>query len=208
MTDKKIGIFGGTFDPIHSGHIKIAQRALLRFSLDKVYFMPCYVRPIKGKTAAGFHDRINMVKIAIQGKEHFELSDYEIKKRGKSYTINTLNYFRRKNRNSKLYLIIGSDLLSELMLWKEIEKFSGLCEIIVYPRDEKGYSIAPELRRAVFDLKMHFIKGPLIKTSSTALRNGFMSGHVSKSEIDKKVINYIEGRSIYEVEREKCKRNR
>ena len=107
---KRIGIFGGTFDPIHNGHLAMAQIAHEKLSLDQVIFVPSYLPPHKSSpNLAPAAQRLRMVRIAIRGNPHFRVSDFEVKKAGRSYTIDTLHHFKKKLKNSKLLFILGGD---------------------------------------------------------------------------------------------------
>jgi len=111
---KRIGILGGTFNPVHIGHLAIAQMASDKLRLDKVIFVPCNLPPHKSvKNMPSAHHRYNMVKLAIAGNDQFEISNFEIKKNGKSYSIDTLKYFRRLfGKSAKLFFIVGGDTVS------------------------------------------------------------------------------------------------
>jgi len=133
---KRIGILGGTFNPIHIGHLAIAEWSYEKLKLDKVIFVPTYLPP--HKSSRGVIDaktRYKMVELAIKDNPHFEISDFEIKKGGKSYSIDTVRYFSEKfNKDTKLYFIIGEDCLSTLHKWKEIEKLVSLASFVVVNR--------------------------------------------------------------------------
>ena len=120
----KIGIFGGTFDPIHQGHLGVAEAAYEQFPLDKIYFVPAYSPPHKKekKFASTPEDRFEMVRLALQDVPYFEVSDLEFERGGTSYTVETLREFKKKNPSSELYLILGSDSYRELDQWREPEE--------------------------------------------------------------------------------------
>jgi nicotinate-nucleotide adenylyltransferase len=109
----KIAIYGGSFNPIHRGHIKVAKTAINDLKLNKLYFVPAYKNPFKHKKKyVDSHHRVNMVNLVKENK--MEVSLFEINKKGFSYTIETIKYFKNKYPNDKLYLIIGSDNINKL----------------------------------------------------------------------------------------------
>ena len=118
----RIALFGGTFNPIHFGHLLIAEEAFRRLKLKKVFFIPCYAPPHKtSRNLASAQDRLAMIKMAVRKNRHFEVSDLEIKRVGKSYTVDTIREFKKHfSKSTRLMFIIGSDMLDDLKAWKEI----------------------------------------------------------------------------------------
>ncbi|MFH1074631.1 MAG: nicotinate-nucleotide adenylyltransferase [Candidatus Firestonebacteria bacterium] len=116
----RIGLFGGTFDPIHLGHLIAAEDVLKSCKLDKIIFIPSARPPHKNeKSVASVQDRYNMVNLAIRPVAGFEISDYELKKPGKSFTIDTVKYYKsRISKIDKLYFIVGADIVEQLSTWK------------------------------------------------------------------------------------------
>lgn len=131
----KKGIFGGTFDPIHNGHLYIAQEALDRLSLSKVIFMPSGTPPHKtNKEITDGSIRYEMVKMAIRQNSSFEVSDYEIKKRGLSFTYETLEYFQEIQRGVSWHFITGADCLMDLDSWRNVDRILNSCTLVVFGR--------------------------------------------------------------------------
>ncbi|WGI36258.1 nicotinate-nucleotide adenylyltransferase [Mesomycoplasma lagogenitalium] len=132
----KIGIFGGSFDPIHKAHIKIAKMAIEKLNLDKLFFVPAFKSPFKQKQVyAPWEDRVKMIEMVKPEKS--EISLFEIKRKGVSYTIDTVNHFKKQFPNQELFLIIGSDNVPKLHKWKEIETIAQSTKIVVFKRDKK-----------------------------------------------------------------------
>lgn len=131
----KIGILGGTFNPIHLGHLLIAQDALEAARLQRVIFIPSATPPHKklDGNVAGKH-RLKMVKLAIAGDERFAVDDLEIKRGGKSYSVDTVTELRRRHPRAQFYFIIGADSLSELHLWRDARRLVKLCRFIAVTR--------------------------------------------------------------------------
>lgn len=131
---KSKGIFGGTFDPIHIAHMYIASEALRQLSLDEVIFVPNGSPPHKkGDKVTDPKVRYELTKIAISDYNRFSISDYEIFKKGYSYTYETLQYFKSIDK-SKLYFIVGADSLMEIYSWKNIECILKDCTLVVFNR--------------------------------------------------------------------------
>jgi nicotinate-nucleotide adenylyltransferase len=136
----KIGILGGTFNPIHIGHLILAEEAREKLKLDKIIFVPTYLPPHKDDAdIASAKDRLTMVKLAIKGNRYFSVSDMEIKRDGRSYTIDTIKEFKKIFPNDELYFIIGSDLLNYLNDWKDLGDIIKMVKFITATRP--GYPL-------------------------------------------------------------------
>lgn len=136
----KIGIFGGTFNPVHLGHLILAEETREKLGLDRVIFVPTYLPPHKANgdiIAAG--ERLKMVRLAIKGNAAFSVSDIEIRRRGRSYTIDTVREFKKRFPRDKLFFITGSDLLNYLGAWKDLADVLKLVTFIVATRP--GYAL-------------------------------------------------------------------
>lgn len=133
----KIGILGGTFNPIHIGHLILAEEAREKLGLDKIIFVPAYLPPHKDNTdIAVAADRLKMVSLAIKQNKYFSVSDLEIRRDGRSYTIDTLKEFKKKYPDDDLYFIIGSDLLKYLDEWKDLSDIIKMVKFIVATRPD------------------------------------------------------------------------
>ena len=136
----KIGILGGTFNPMHAGHLILAEEVREKLKLDKVIFVPTYLPPHKDNPdIASASSRLSMVKLAIKGNRHFLASDIEIKRDGRSYTIDTLREFKKIYPQDELYFIIGSDLLKYLDDWKDLDEIIKMVRFVVATRP--GYPL-------------------------------------------------------------------
>lgn len=173
----RVGIIGGTFDPIHLAHIYIAEEAKKKLNLDKVIFMPAGIQPLKtDKKVTEASLRLEMVQKAIEGKIGFEVSDYEIKKEGKSYTYKTLEHFYKEYKD--LYFITGADCLLDIDKWKEIEKIFSLCKFVVFTRP--GYNNNELVNKKRFVEEKY--NGDIILLEVPGI-------HISSTEIREKIIN-------------------
>src|SRR5579862_7291363 len=138
----RIGILGGTFNPIHLGHLLIAQDAIEQLRLDRVKFIPSATPPHKSvDKLASEKDRVRMIRLAIRGNARFEVDDIEIKRGGKSYSVDTLMELRQQDPRAKFYFIIGADSLRELHLWRDVGRLVKLCTFVTVPRP--GYEAKP-----------------------------------------------------------------
>jgi len=199
---ERLGIIGGTFDPIHLAHLYIAQEAKKTFELDKIIFMPAGSQPLKmDKKVTEASLRFSMVKEAIEGRDGFEVSDYEIKKEGMSYTFETLEHFNKKGR--EIYFIVGADCLINLEKWKGIERIFQLCKLVVFNRP--GYKHKSLLKQKDY-LKEKY-SGEIIilnlaelDISSTDIREAIILGRDISKLIPKKVIEVIKKKNIYGVD--------
>lgn len=136
----KIGILGGTFNPIHVGHLILAEEVLQKIGLSKIIFIPTNLPPHKdnGQVISATH-RMKMLRLAIRGNPHFGVSDIEIKRGGRSYTIDTLKELKKIYSGDELYFIIGSDLINYLDDWKDLKEIIAMVKFIVATRP--GYSL-------------------------------------------------------------------
>ena len=203
---KKIGIMGGTFDPIHIGHLILAEDAYVELGLDEVLFMPAGHPPHKvlGKGRATNDQRTEMVRRAIEGNDHFSLSLYEMKKEGLSYTYQTLEMLSNNEKGIELYFIMGADSLFEFKTWKEPERIASLCTIVAAGRPGRGEedltACIEELRR-IMDAKIVRLDTPDIDISSTMLRKRASEGLTIRYYVPDKVAEYIKERGLYLPER-------
>ena len=137
----KIGILGGTFNPIHIGHLVLAEEVLQKLRLDKILFIPAYLPPHKEeKELLDGKERMKMVRLAVKGNPRFEAADIEIKRKGKSYSIDTLKGLRLKYPpGNKFFFILGSDSLGYLDSWKDIDSVLKLAKFVIASRP--GYAL-------------------------------------------------------------------
>ncbi|MGE5197902.1 MAG: nicotinate-nucleotide adenylyltransferase, partial [Deltaproteobacteria bacterium] len=136
----KTGIFGGTFNPIHLGHLILAEEVREKLELDRVIFVPTYLPPHKDVSdVASAKNRYQMITLAIKGNKYFAVSDREIKRNGRSYTIDTLKEFKGLYPRDELYFMIGSDLLKYLDEWKDLSEILKMVKFIVATRP--GYPL-------------------------------------------------------------------
>jgi len=135
--NKSIGILGGTFDPVHEAHLRIAEHALNALQLDYVTLVPCYQPPHRKQPIASAEDRLAMVKGAVEEDPNLRVSDIEIKRQGVSYTVDTLIALRQENPEASFCLILGADAFSTFNTWHQWEKILELTNLVILNRDGK-----------------------------------------------------------------------
>ena len=212
----KIGIFGGTFDPIHWGHLRSAEEVSETFGLDDVYFIPASIPPHKrGQTHTPARDRLQMVRLAVARNPRFKVSTVEIRRPGVSYSIDTVREFaRRLKPTDSLYFIIGLDAFREIATWKDYEKIFPLCNFIVTSRPGskesdplKGTGVAVK-KLFCYDFKrqnyrhrsgtrVHFIELTDIAISASEIRALVRQGKSIRYLGPSSVEKYIKRRELY-----------
>ena len=130
----RLGIFGGTFNPVHSGHLRTAEEARYKLRLDKVIFVPAGNPPLKERDAVAASHRYAMATLAAASNKDFIVSDFEAVKRGKSYTVDTLQMLRKRCPGDELFFILGSDAFLDMPKWREPEKLTGMTDFIIVGR--------------------------------------------------------------------------
>ncbi|MFA5259634.1 MAG: nicotinate-nucleotide adenylyltransferase [Candidatus Omnitrophota bacterium] len=195
MTPLRIGILGGTFDPVHIGHMAIAQKALEKCRLDKVIFVPSALPPHKKiPRLASARDRYQMVALATQGNPRFEISDYEIEKGGKSYSIDTVRHFREiLPEGTKLFFVVGEDNVDTLETWKDIDCIVEIVTFIVVNR--------PGFQHHQKKIKFQSVMLPGMDISSSYLRRAIAQGKTIKYLVPDKVLEYIEQNQLYKFDK-------
>ncbi|MFQ5713826.1 MAG: nicotinate-nucleotide adenylyltransferase [Candidatus Scalinduaceae bacterium] len=201
---RRIGVFGGTFNPIHKGHLVIAEEVYKYHHLSKVLFIPANIPPHKyAEDLIDAHHRYKMVEEAIRGNDKLEVSDFEIKREGKSYTIDTVqDVLRSYGKNCEIFLIIGADSLNELELWKDIKKLSELCHFVIvnrpgYPTDVSG-SLADVIGKdKVLDMERLKVQISPIGISSTDIRKRLREGADVSGLVPPCVEAYIREHGLY-----------
>lgn len=198
METKRIGLMGGTFDPIHNGHLVTAESAADRFGLEEVIFVPTGIPPHKeDEQITSPEDRYNMVLLATINNPRFSVSRYEINKTGPSYTIETVQHFKNLNRSKKLFFITGADAILQLPTWKEPQKLLATIEFIAATRP--GYSLK-NLQAGLYQQyrsTIHILEIPGIAISSTEIRKRVKTGESIKYLVPPEVESYIYKHALY-----------
>ena len=200
---QKIGVYGGTFDPIHTGHLIAAAQAIEAGQLDKVIFVPSYSPPHKQRTASeltSFEHRYYMTVLAIAGDERFEVSDIERQLDGLSYTINTINELKKTyQRDTEIYFITGLDAICDLKTWRQPEQLLNCCKFLVANR--KSDKVLQPVYEAYGGLAFENIivfDSPIIEISATDIRTRLKNGKSIKYFVPTSVEKYIYDNKLYD----------
>lgn len=190
----KIGFLGGSFDPVHFGHLLAAQDVYEQYQFDRLILVPAAQAPLKPKEVqSSLEDRLVMLRAAIEWDKRFEISDVELRRGGVSYTIDSVRHFRAIFPDDELYWIIGGDQLPRINLWKDIEELARIIEFIFLERPGHPAKPTPEIP----GLRLHRCDGHLIEISSSELRDRVRRGLSLHYFCPQKVINHIEARRLY-----------
>ena len=196
---KRIGIYGGSFDPVHKGHRLLAENLSKEINADKVFIIPAAVSPFKKGSVASDEDRLAMCRLAFS-EDLFEISDWEIKKGGKSYTVDTLREFKKLYPEDKLYLFMGDDMLLSFHKWYKYDEILKLCTLVCGGRsgDCEKLSQMKEYAENVLILRKDEIvicESEPIEISSTEIRESLKNGGVDF--LNSSVYEYIKTRELY-----------
>lgn len=195
----KIGIMGGTFNPIHNGHIILAQTAYNQVGLDKILFMPSGNSYMKNNVLDVKH-RVNMTRLAIEPYSNFELSLIEVNRQGNTYTCDTLEELKNNNPENEYYFIMGADSLFQIETWRCPEKIFNLCTLICSIRDEHDKIAIYQKGKMLedkFGAEIIYLDMPKIDISSTDIRNAIADKKSISDEVPYTVEEYIQKERLY-----------
>jgi nicotinate-nucleotide adenylyltransferase len=211
----RVGLFGGSFNPIHLGHLRAAEEDREALALDLVYFIPAAAPPHKpyGGMAPADH-RLQMVRIATRGNRHFMVSEAEIRRSGSSYTIDTVRYFLSTMRGQPdLHLIMGADQFAELATWKEAEELVRLCNLAVHTRppadgevpasnylamiDYFGYTASQDHHVHSSGHTLSFVATTFLPISATLIRRKVAARESVRYLVPDDVADYIQRHALY-----------
>lgn len=186
----KLGILGGTFNPVHIGHLILAEEIREKLGLDKIVFVPTYLPPHKNNgDIIPASERLKMVRMAIRGNRFFSASDVEIKRRGRSYTIDTVREFKKRFPKHRLYFVIGSDLLNYLNEWKDLMDVTRLVSFVAATRPGYPLEKIPAYIRTVS------IRA--VDVSAFEIRRCIKEGKSFRYLVPEAVYDYIRRKKLY-----------
>ena len=200
---QRIGIFGGTFDPVHLGHLLMAEQAREQAHLDQVWFIPAASPPHKqGQHLTPFAQRVEMLNLAIAGHPAFRINELEKDRAGPSYTADTLAELHRQHSESELCLLIGSDCLPDLPHWHEPARILKLAVLLVSPRPSWPMMTVEQLRASLnlpadVPLRLEVVEVPLIEMASRDLRRRAAEGRSLRYMVPRAVECYIREKHLY-----------
>ncbi|MEO8910611.1 MAG: nicotinate-nucleotide adenylyltransferase [Gemmatimonadaceae bacterium] len=189
----RIGVFGGTFDPPHVGHLLLAADAFEALRLDRLVFIPAGAQPFKADRPplASGRDRLEMVRLAIGGDENYAVDDAEIGREGLSYTVDTLEHLAERNAGAQLFLLLGQDSLAGFQQWRNPDRIRQLATLAVMTRSG-AIRAGAEITKGVLTVSMRHVD-----VSSTEIRGRRRSGKSIKGFVPESVETFIEARGLY-----------
>lgn len=199
--EKRVGILGGTFNPIHIGHLILAERALEEYELDEILFIPTGKPYFKSEEEVlDKKVRISMTGNAIEDNPDFALSTIETDREGNTYTYETLQLLKRDNPNNKYYLILGADTLFQIEQWKKPDVIMSLAGILAAVRDDKNMAdleVKADELKTKFNADINILRMPHIGISSTDIRERIRLGKSVKYMLPEKTLDYIMRNDLY-----------
>jgi nicotinate-nucleotide adenylyltransferase len=203
MAKKVTVLFGGTFDPVHLAHTAVAAAAGDALGADSVIFVPARRSPLKSLgPEASDEDRISMLQLALSGNSRFKITDYELKKPGPNYTIETVRHFKKEFEDAEIYWLLGADTVDDLRHWHCITELLDECNLSVMfrggfpPPDFTKYEAFWGSER-IKKLQRNVIETPLIDISSTEIRKRLSTGRDVSGMVNPKVLQYIREQGLY-----------
>jgi nicotinate-nucleotide adenylyltransferase len=199
----RIGIFGGTFDPVHLGHLVMAEQCREAGQLDQVWFIPAARPPHKqDRPLTSFAQRAEMLALAIAGMPAFRVNELEKERAGPSYTADTLAELHRLHPQNDFALLLGSDCLPDLPQWHEPEQILELAELLIYARPSWPVLTAESLRESLrlsenTSFRMRWVPGPSVDIASRDLRQRAAQGRSLRFLVPRAVERYIEEKRLY-----------
>ena len=204
MVKRKIALFGGTFDPIHLGHIAVIADAAEHIGAEKIIFIPAKRSPLKVLPEASDDDRLAMIALAIAGNKNFQTSDYELNRQEPSYTLETVREFQAEyGSTTSIYWLTGADSINELPRWYGIVELIDECNLCVmyragYPPPNFAEFASTWGTGRVEKLQQNIIRTPLIDISSTEIRNRLAAGRDVTGMLCPAVADYIRKHGLYQ----------
>lgn len=200
MTVKKLGIIGGSFDPVHKGHLSSAEFVYRTLNLDKVIFVPAFIAPHKiGLEFAPAADRYRMTELAVQDYHYFDVSDVELKRSGISYTYDTVLELKKQYPGYELFFIVGADSVPQLNTWNHIYELLNEVTFVAVARPgyAKAFARAREYFGGLGEEKIMLLKMPEQPVSSTEIRECIKNGESIDGMVPEAVRDYILEKGLY-----------
>lgn len=190
---RNIGILGGSFDPVHAGHLALARAAQAAFGLDEVRLMPCAQQALKERRPAPAEDRCAMLRLAIAREPGLTLDCREIFRGGRTYTYDTLRELQAERPDARLWFLLGMDSVRDFARWHRARELLGLCDFIAFDRPGVEAPAEP------FDAQLlaHRLRGPLMDVSSSAVRRAVAAEGVIRYPMGDLEERYLKGRQLY-----------
>lgn len=199
---RRIGIMGGTFDPVHNGHILLGKQAYGEYLLDEVWYMPSGQPPHKkDHPVTDGNDRLNMLRLAVQNIPGLTVSDFEMKREGNTYTAQTMELLREEYPDVKFYFIIGADSLFQLETWYQPEKVMALTSFLVSEREfeSHGITMAQQIEnlKDKYNADIQILHNHEVDIASAEIRQRVLEGKSILQDVPKPVAEYIKSHRLY-----------
>jgi nicotinate-nucleotide adenylyltransferase len=189
-----IGLFGGTFDPLHIGHLIVAEWLAEVLEIEKTYFIPTKIHPLKNRAGiSDEHTRLEMLSIALENYTNFEISTFELDRESVSYSIDTIKYFKNKYPQNEIYYFVGRDNLDNFLQWKEPFEILDLCYLVVYDR-----KTGKDVNDLMGHQKILTVESPIIEISSSHIRKRIGKQMTFRSLVPQQVFEYITRNKLYQ----------
>jgi nicotinate-nucleotide adenylyltransferase len=200
LSSEKLGLLGGSFNPVHLAHLVLAQEAWHRFELKRVIFIPVAQNPLKDDPREHTTDdhRLQMLKLALMDDARFGIDGQELRQGGVSYAVDTLRRYREQHKAAELYLLLGADALLSLPRWREIEAYGELCTVVFCNRPGED-DLAAGLPEQITELglRYEFMPIPALDISSSAIRRRVRMGKPVRYLVPDNVAQYIHTHGVY-----------
>jgi nicotinate-nucleotide adenylyltransferase len=202
----RVGLFGGTFDPVHFGHLLVAETCRESARLDEIWFVPAATSPHKlGRQPTGGQQRLQMLRLAIAGHPDFEVCDLEVVRGGVSYTVATLETLRRQHPDVEMFLLMGADALVDFLTWRDPAR---ICELAIPLVVHRPDSPQPDLDRLatlvtperLAEIRQAQVEMPLIDLSSSDIRRRVQEGRSIRFRTPRAVAMFIQAHQLYQAE--------
>ncbi|MBR6243147.1 MAG: nicotinate (nicotinamide) nucleotide adenylyltransferase [Ruminococcus sp.] len=195
----KIGIYGGSFNPVHKGHVHLASEAAAKLGLDKVYFIPSKISPHRSTAEyVPEKDRLAMLEIVCRSDERFEVSDYELRSDRVSYTIYTIEHFRRKFPGDELYLLVGSDMLLMFDKWRSYDRILEEAVLAVVSRQDGDIrQLEKKAEELNYPGRIIICSTDAVEISSSEIRRNIRENVFDTCYLDENVVKYIKSNGLY-----------
>lgn len=195
----RLGVYGGTFDPVHHGHLAVARSVRQAFDLDRILFIPARQSPLRVPPLASANDRLAMVRCAVEGVPGLEVSAIDVERPGPSYMIDTLQGLASQRPTAELFLILGADALNELPAWRQAERILMAARIIAVPRPGHSTQIPSQVLalHPDADRRIHGHPMPLVDVSASQIRAQCARGRPVDAWVPRAVAEYIAAHDLY-----------
>lgn len=197
---QRLAILGGTFDPIHIGHLAIAEDVCYAIRAERVLFVPAAHQPLKAQAhRASPEDRLTMVQRAVADNPRFTVSDIEIRRGGLSYTVDTIRELRTSAPNDELFFIAGADAAVDLLRWVQVERLLEMCRIVIVQRPGTILDLAQLFTALPFAReRVIFVEGPALTISASEVRQRLAEGRPVRYHLPPAVYQYIQEHRLYQ----------